>query len=477
MKNLKMKKKVFASGDMTLEKYAEMPVRKAVMKNAVPAMLSMLMTLLYSLADIFFIGQIHDDYQVAAAALCLPVVALFMSIGTLFGVGGLSVISRALGEGRPVYAKKVCAFCLWAGVVCGVMLAVLFLLFMEPLLIVLGASTDTLVHTRTYLEIVTWSGPFVVMSNCCMHVLRSEGAAKQAMMGQILGNALNIVLDPVLIMVFHLNIMGAALATIIGNVVGALYYLSYYIRGRSVLSIHWKDVSLKESIPGNVLAIGVPAALTSVLMSVSQIVMNGLMVRYGDMALAGIGIAMKVTMITGMVSIGIGQGVQPLLGFCVGAKRWKRYRKTMSVSLWFAFLFCSSLTVLCYLFTRRLVGAFLTETEAVQYGVRFARILLISSPIFGVLYVLSSALQAINAAKSSLIIGLSRQGLIYIPVLYVFHSLIGAPGLVWAQPVSDGITLLISVVLYVWVLKKIIQGSTKTPSINDHGKKVENENL
>lgn len=274
----------------SMEVFAKAPIRKAVLQNALPAMAAMLMVLIYNLADTFFIGQTHDDLQVAAVSLATPVFLLFMSVGTVFGIGGTSVISRALGEGRRDYAK-------------------------------------------TYLTIVGCSGPFVLIANCYSNVIRAEGQSGRAMMGQLLGNLLNVILDPIMILVFGWNIAGAAIATIIGNVVGAGYYIVYFLKGSSSLSISLKDFSVKEKVASGVLAIGVPAALGNLLMSLSSIIMNSQMAKYGDMAVAGVGVAMKVTMMTGMVCIGLGQGVQPLLGYCVGAKNWERYRSTLKFSL------------------------------------------------------------------------------------------------------------------------------------------------
>ena len=331
----------------SLEVFESMPVPKAVFKNALPAMAAMLMVLVYNLADTFFIGQTHDALQVAAVSLATPVFLIFMAVGTVFGMGGTSVISRALGEGRKDYAKKVCSFCMWGCVIVGVVMAALFLIFMEQILSLIGASSDTWDLAKTYLMIVVCSGPFVLISNCYANVIRTEGESGRACMGQLLGNLLNVVLDPIMILGFGWNIAGAAIATVIGNVFGAGYYISYFLRGKSSLSVRLKDFTLREKVCSSVLAIGVPAALGSMLMSVSQIIINSQMAEYGDMAIAGMGVAMKVVTITGMVCIGLGQGVQPLLGYCVGAKLWKRFKDVFKFSFIFSFILGVVLTVIC----------------------------------------------------------------------------------------------------------------------------------
>ena len=276
-------------------------MHKAVFKNALPAMAAMLMVLIYNLADTFFIGQTHDDLQVAAVSLATPVFLLFMAVGTIFGIGGTSVISRAMGEGRTDYAKKVCSFCMWSCVGVGIIMSALFLLFMDQILALIGASADTWEYAKTYLTIVSLSGPFVLIANCYSNVIRAEGQSGKAMMGQLIGNLLNVVLDPIMILVFGWNIAGAAIATVIGNAAGAIYYIFYFLSGKSMLSINPKDFSVKNKVASGVLTIGIPAALGSLLMSVSNIIMNSQMGKYGDMAVAGVGVAMKVTMLTGMV--------------------------------------------------------------------------------------------------------------------------------------------------------------------------------
>lgn len=224
--------------EQSLEKYSKMPVSKAVIQNALPAVAAMLMVLIYNLADTFFIGQTQDAYQVAAVSLATPVFLVFMSIGTIFGVGGTSVISRAYGEGKKEYAKKICSFCMWSCIAIGILLTIGFLLFMEPLLKLIGASADTWEYTKTYLTIVSFSGTFALIASCFSNILRAEGQAAKAMNGQLIGNILNMVLDAVFIMVFHWDIVGCALATLLGETLGAVYYLYYYLTGKSALSIH-----------------------------------------------------------------------------------------------------------------------------------------------------------------------------------------------------------------------------------------------
>lgn len=443
------------------EVFERTPVPQAVLKNALPAMAAMLMVLIYNLADTFFIGRTHDDFQVAAVSLAMPVFLLFMAAGTVFGMGGTSVISRALGEGRRDYAKKVCSFCMWGCAAVGTVMSALFLLCMDNILALVGASPDTWDYAKSYLTIVSLGGPFVLISNCFSNVIRAEGRSGQAMMGQLLGNLLNVILDPVMILALGWDITGAAIATVLGNMAGAGYYILYFLRGSSTLSISPRDFTLRDRVCSAVLAIGVPAALGSLLMSVSQIVVNSRLSRYpgGDMAVAGMGVAMKVVTITGMVCMGLGQGVQPLLGYCVGAKLWARFQKVLRFSLLFSFALGGALTLACYLFTGPIVGAFLTDPSSYAYGVEFSRILLTTSALFGVFYVLINTLQAMGAAAPALIINLSRQGLIFLPALFLLEAALGVDGLVWAQPAADLLSIGLAAALYFRTSRRMIGGA------------------
>jgi putative MATE family efflux protein len=348
---------------------------------------------------------------------------------------------------------------MWCCLGIGTLLAVLMLVFMDPILHLIGASDKTYDFTRTYLFIVSFCGPFSLISSCFSNVQRAEGQVTRAMIGQLIGNLVNMCLDPLFISGFGWGITGCALATLIGETAGAVYYLQYYIRGKSALDVSLKNFTVRDHVATSVLAIGIPAALGSLLMSLSQIIMDAKMAAYGDMAVAGIGVAMKVVMITGMISMGIGQGVQPLLGYCVGAKTWKRFREYMRFAMLFATALGVGLTILCYAFTGQIVSAFLSEPDAYDYAVEFARILLSTGPLFGIFYVITNALQAMGSALAALIANVSRQGLVYIPLLFILDAFLGARGLVWAQPAADIVSFIAGIAMYFVSSRKLMKKS------------------
>ena len=413
------------------------------------------MVLIYNLADTFFIGQTHDDLQVAAVSLATPVFLLFMSVGTVFGIGGTSVISRALDEGWRDYAKKVCSFCMWCCVAIGVLMSALFLIFMDQILAMIGASAETWDYAKTYLTIVSCSGPFVLIANCYSNVIRAEGQSGKAMMGQLLGNLLNVILDPIMILVFGWNIAGAAIATVIGNLLSAVFYVSHLLSKKSQLSIRLQDYKAGDKIAGSVFAIGIPASLNSVLMSVSNIFINNLMAHYGDMAVAGLGVAMKVNMIVVMLLIGLGTGIQPLLGYCFGAGNRKRYFAVLKFSILLAFILSAIMTCVCYFGADGLVSAFLEDADAYDFGFQFSRIYILSGPILGQLFVFINAIQSTGAALPSLILSISRQGLLYLPILFIINATTDSARLLaLAQPVTDYLATALAIILFVITCKK-----------------------
>jgi len=441
--------------DKTVEIFENAPVPKAVFNNIIPSVISMLMVLIYNLADTFFIGQTKNAYMVAAVSLATPAFLFFMAVGMLFGIGGTSLISRMLGEGRKEDAKHACAFCFWTGMAVGVLGMAGILIANDPLASLVGATPDTVEYVKQYLMIVALGVPFLVIGNIFSTIIRAEGKANKAMAGMILGNLANIVLDPIMILGFGWNVAGAAIATVVGNVLSAVFYIFHYLSGKSMLTIHPKYYQARNGIATGVFAIGIPASLNSVLMSTSNVLVNNLMVSYGDMAVAGLGVAMKVNMVAVMLLIGVGTGIQPLLGYNFGSGNRKRFLAILRFSLVLAFILSIVMTVVCYLGAGPMVNAFLEQEEAYAYGMEFARTFILSGPILGILFVMINTIQAMGAALPSLILSVSRQGLLYIPVLFLFNKLFpSARMLVMAQPVTDYLAVTLSVILGIIAFRK-----------------------
>ena len=443
--------------EKSMELFRNAPVPKAVINNVIPSIISMIMVLVYNLADSFFIGQTNNALMFTAVSVATPAFLFFMAVGMLFGIGGTSLISRMLGEGRQDKAKNASSFCFWTGISIGVVAVVAILLFAEPICRAIGASDDTIAYATNYLTIVSFGIPFLIVSNSFSNIIRAEGQAKIAMTGMIIGNLINIVLDPVMILGFGWNVAGAAVATVLGNIFSAAFYIFHITSKRSMLSIKLRDYQAGNKIATGIFAIGIPASLNSILLSTSNIIINKAMAGYGDMAVAGLGVAMKVNMIVVMLLIGVGTGIQPLLGYCYGARNRKRYMAVLKFSTMLAFCMSLVMTVICYFGASPLVNAFIEEPEAFSYGMSFARIYIYSGPIMGILFVFINAVQSTGEALPALILSVSRQGLIYLPVLFLFGKVFdSAKMLAAAQPVADYLSTALTVILFIYIYRKHI---------------------
>lgn len=441
--------------DKTTEIFRDAPVPKAVISNVIPSIVSMIMVLIYNLADTFFIGQTKNAYMVAAVSVATPAFLLFMAVGMLFGIGGTSLISRTLGEGNEEKAKNASSFCFWTGLCIGVAAMIVIFLAATPVSMAIGASEDTVGYASQYLRIVSTAIPFLILSNSFSNIIRAEGNAQVAMLGMIIGNLINIVLDPVMILVLGWNVAGAAIATVLGNVFAALFYICHLLSKKATLSIHPKYYHAGKGIAIGVFAIGIPASLNSILMSLSNIIVNNIMSDYGDMAVAGLGVAMKVNMIVVMLLIGLGSGIQPILGYCFGAGNRARYLAVLKFSLMLAFGISAVMTVICYCGADPLVHAFLEDKDAFDYGMSFARIYIYSGPVLGLMFVFINAIQSTGAALPALILSVSRQGLIYLPVLFLLRRIFNSASmLAAAQPITDYLTTCLAIVLFLFTYRK-----------------------
>ena len=429
-------------------------IPSVVIKNALPAVIAMIMVIVYNLADTVFISLTKDDYQMAAVAMGAPVFMIFMSLGTLFGVGGTSTISRALGNNDEERARKTCSFCTWASAAIGVVLTVVLWLFTDKLAIALGATDNSFDYAKTYLRITIGCGAFSMTANCFSNLLRAEGKAMKAMTGTLIGNLLNIVLDALFVAVFKWGVMGVAVATVIGNVVGCLYYVIFYVSGKSMLSIKLKDFSMKDGIVKDVVAIGISASLANLLVSVTTIIVNKELAGINELYVPAYGVTSKILMIVSMLGIGISAGVQPILGFCYGGKYKERFMKFLKFSVIFNTAVSIVIALCCLIFAKPIVAGLLNEAAAMDAGLHFTKIMLITVWMTGAFVVLQNTLQAMGAAMPALMASLLRQAIIYIPLLYIMKGLFGCDGIIWAQPVCDVISIVLITIMVIRKLKK-----------------------
>ena len=406
------------------------------------------MLLIYNLADTFFIGQTHDPLQLAAVSLATPIFLVLIALGIAFMAGAMSYISRTLGAGHKDRANNIASFCVWGSLVTGVIVAAVFMFYIESVLRAIGASPETFSMAYDYLSIVIASTPFVLFSMASGGIMRAENHASAAMLGQIFGNMLNVVLDPIFILWFGWGITGAAIATTASIIIGSLYYAGYFVLGHSSLSIHIKHFRVGNGVAFGVLAIGIPACLDPWLMSISEMVMNSLMSAYGDMAVAAAGVATRIEQMAILIAMGTGQGIQPLLGFSVGAEDWRRYRAFLNFALKFTVILTLVMIAVCFVFSENIVSMFVNEPEAFSYSVKFLRMKLSSSLLFAIFFVFVNALQAMGAGRASFILSICRQCVLHMPLMFVMNHFAGEYGIVWALPMAELLSLVQTVIIY-----------------------------
>ncbi|MDO4493862.1 MAG: MATE family efflux transporter [Clostridia bacterium] len=442
--------------------FEEQNIKKAVLKLGVPAMLGSLTTLIYNTADTWFVSMTKTPAMIAAVTLCTPVLLIIMSIACIFGMGGSSVIARWIGEGRKEDAAHCFNFCTYAMVAAALVVMVPGLLFTERIALIAGADAENLAYTCDYLRWIFLGTPFIMLANGFVHAFRSVGLIREATVGLALGNGINIVFDWVFIVLLKWGTMGAAAATSLGFLCATLYYLCCLIREERrknpCIRLSPKHFSAKRDMVVNVVKIGIPGALITVLLSVSNIVLNNYIAIYGSDAVASYGIAYKIDMFPIMLSVGLSQGAAPLVGYCYGRRDAKRLESAMVVSVLYGMVLGAAFTAVLFFGSRVFAGVFLSEEALVAQTARFLRLLCFHAPLLGVINMVTAYFQALGKAAHSLCITLLRNVVLFIPGVVLLNRLFGLTGVLLTQLVVECVITLLCVVLYLTNRPKKIVG-------------------
>ena len=432
-----------------------MKISKAVATMAIPSVISSLVTVVYNMADTFFVGQTGDPLQVAAVSLTNPIFILFMAFANMFGMGGSAAASIAMGEKNEKRMKNVSSFITYASFIVGIFFAVILLIFSKPILQIFGANNQTYDFAYGYLFHISYGAPFIIWSAAASFVVRSEGASKEAMIGSMIGTIVNIVLDPIMISGLHMGAAGAAIATTIGNILASLYYVWYFIKKSNYFSIHARYFKWNDKILTSVCSSGFPTAIFSVLMSVSTIVLNQILVVYGNAPVAAIGIVFKANMFITFLQMGLANGVQPLLGYNFGSGDIKRFREVESYTKKSCLIVGIIATLLYFIFRTQIIAMFISDSEVINYGVLMLIGYMISGPVIGLLFVNMNCMQSVGRALSATILSVLRQGVLLIPMLYILNAIAGLHGVIYGQALTDYIAVILSAYLWRKVRKNL----------------------
>lgn len=432
-----------------------MKVSKAVAKMAIPSVISSLVTVVYNMADTFFVGQTGDALQVAAVSLTNPIFILFMAFANMFGMGGSAAASMALGQKNEKRVRQVSAFVTYASLIVGVLFAVILLMFTGPILSLFGADAQTYEYARGYTVYVAVGAPFTIWSAAASFVVRAEGASREAMIGSMIGTIANIVLDPIFISGFGMGAAGAAIATTIGNLMASAYYLWYFLRRSKVMSLRPKDFTCREGILKGVCSTGLPTAIFSALMSVSTIVLNQILVAYGNDPVAAIGIVFKANMFITFLQMGLANGIQPLLGYSYGAGSMKRFQEVERFTKKCCVIVGVAATVLFFVAREPIIRLFISDNDVVRYGVEMLVAYMVSGPFIGILFVNMNCMQSVEHALPATILSVMRQGVLLIPLLYLLEAVAGLDGVIYGQAITDYIAVILSAVIWSKIKRKL----------------------
>lgn len=421
----------------------EAPAGKLLLQLCIPTIVVMLVIVVYNMADIFFMGKTGDTDQVAAISMSSPIFSVLQGIGTLLGGGGCIAISMALGKKEMEHIKKVSSFCCYAALALGLVFAVIVNIFMAPIIRMLGVSSQVAGFAEQYIRILALGAPAVLFANVYANLVRADGAAVQSMIANGVGTVANIILDPILILGFHMGITGAAIATVMGNVLSSVYLVYYVMRRQKNYSLRPSDFTLKPAISLHVMALGVPMAVSTLLMSFCHVFSNRLMASYGDIVIAANGVSSKAGMLIGMIAMGICMGMQPAISYNYGAGDLKRMNHIIKVTGAVTVVTGSILTLFCFIFRDQFIGAFIANEELISYGQKLIIGGLVTGPVCGLYQLSTSFLQSTGKTSYATLVSLLRQGLVYLPMIYLMNSLFGLDGLIFAGAVSDVISILI----------------------------------
>ncbi len=440
------------TGDREL--FERMPVPKALLKMAIPTIISQLVTLVYNIADTWFIGRTNDPYKIAAASLVLTVFLMTIAIANLFGVGGGSLAVRLMGGGEEDEARRVASWSLVMGGISSLGFSVVCLAAMDPLLRLLGASSDTIGYARQYLLfVVVIGGVPTVLSNIMATMLRNVGYSRQAGFGLSMGGILNIALDPLLMFVLlpdGYQVMGAGIATMASNVVVFVYFLFIYrrVRGRTALELPRRVERIRKNSLGSIFEVGIPAALSLFLFDLTNIVINKLSSAHGDVELAAIGIVQKVERLPLNIGVGICLAMVPLVAYNYASGDHKRMRAFFSTAR-IAGLAVSAVCVVLYrIFAPQIVEIFISDADTVRFGQEFLAARCCATPFMFLSFHMVHYMQAIGRGRVSFWLAAIRQLALNIPILFLFNRLFGMTGIVWTQLTADVLNVILSYVIY-----------------------------
>ena len=444
-----------------MELLGSAPVPKALMALGIPIMIGMLINALYNLVDAYFVGGLGES-QMGAISIVFPLGQVVVGLGLMFGNGAASYLSRLLGRGDKDTANKVASTALYSSVLVGAIIIILATIFLKPILTLLGATDTIMPYALTYARIYVISCIFNVFNVTMNNIVTSEGAAKTTMCALLLGAILNIALDPIFIYVFELGVAGAAVATAISQFVSTLVYLTYVLRKKSAFTFSAREFAPTKQMMAEILKIGVPTLTFQLLTSLSIAFINRAANGYGDSVIAGMGAVTRVTSMGTLVVFGFLKGLHPIAGFSYGAKKFDRLQEAIKTSILWSTIFCVIVGLLMAVFSTQIISQFTDgNAEMISVGQRSLIANGFSFMLFGFYTVYSSLFLALGKGTAGFILGACRQGICFVPVILILPVLWGLNGILYAQPIADVLSAVITVFMASHLHKELSAAKAK----------------
>ncbi len=433
------------------------PIPKALMALGIPIMIGMLINALYNLVDAYFVGGLGES-QMGAISIVFPLGQVVVGLGLMFGNGAASYLSRLLGRGDKDAANKVASTALYSSVMIGAVIIIFASIFLEPILTMLGATSTIMPYALTYARIYVISSIFNVFNVTMNNIVTSEGAAKTTMCALLAGAILNIGLDPVFIYALDMGVAGAAIATAISQFVSTLVYLSYALRKKSAFTFGIRAFGPTKEMMKEILKIGVPTLVFQLLTSLSIALINRAAKGYGDAVIAGMGAVTRVTSMGTLVVFGFLKGFQPIAGFSYGAKNFDRLRKAIKTSIIWSTTFCVVVGLLMALLSTQIISQFSKgSADMISVGSKALAASGFSFFLFGFYTVYSSLLLALGKGTAGFIVGALRQGICFVPVIFLLPMIWDLNGILYAQPIADVLATIITAFVAIRLHKNLAE--------------------
>ena len=441
--------------ELQYQKMTTTSPKKLVVTLGIPTIISMLVTAIYNIADTFFVAQLGKSAS-GAVGVVFSLMAVVQAIGFTFGMGAGSLISSKLGEKKDEDAQKIGSSAFYVAIAIGIIFSIICFIFMDSLLLLLGATETVLPYARDYALYIVLGFPVMIASFVMNNILRAEGKSKLSMIGLTIGGVLNIILDPIFITTFNTGISGAAIATLISQVISMLILLSMYVFRKSIIKLSFNYVSKEMGLYLDILKVGLPSLCRQGLASISTIFLNRQAGIYGgDAALSAMSIVSKVFMVIFSVSLGIGQGYQPVSGYNYFAKKYDRVKEAMV----FTFICGTTVMTICcicfYIFASQAVDFFIDDAEVIKIGTQALRYQCLALPFLSLNVICNMTYQSIRHKYKATLLSSCRQGLFFIPLVFILPALFDLQGVELVQALSDFLTFVISVPFFILIIKDL----------------------